>query len=421
MDTATPALMHAVFERFYICQGVDLLPEGEAFKPFRPDDCIQYHPICDDFGPLNMCSVIKFVQQLDSELEDYPSCILFYSVGSSRRDLTNAIFLIGSFMILRLGWTSTEVNSSFEWAEPYVEAYRDATYATSSFDLKLRDCWDSLMKGIEKGWVELPSCTEDEDYKYGEIDIEEYEHYDNPLNGDMHEVVPGKFVAFKGPRDLKGCDFRDNEQSFRDFSPNFYANLLEDFNVTDVVRLNEPHYDGRHFVDRGMSFHDLEFEDCTAPPPDVVEAFLKLSDAAEGSVAVHCKAGLGRTGTLIGVYLMRREGFTAREAMGWLRMMRPGSVIGEQQDYLCALEAAAASHGAAAPDDKASLSFAFSGPGGRACSSELAAQVAAGAGRRATVRTSSGGSLQRLQTPVEGVEEDPLGPSLGTSADLNSP
>jgi hypothetical protein len=36
--------------------------------------------------------------------------------------------------------------------------------------------------------------------------------------------------------------------------------------------------------------------------------------------------------------LMRRCGFTAREAMGWLRVMRPGSVIGEQQHYLVAVE-----------------------------------------------------------------------------------
>ena len=36
---------------------------------------------------------------------------------------------------------------------------------------------------------------------------------------------------------------------------------------------------------------------------------------------------------------MQREGFTAREAMGWLRIMRPGSVIGVQQRYLCIMEA----------------------------------------------------------------------------------
>ena len=72
-----------------------------------------------------------------------------------------------------------------------------------------------------------------------------------------------------------------------------------------------------------------------------MEAFLAAADGAIGSgkaVAVHCRAGLGRTGTLIALYLMRRHGFGARAAMGWLRIMRPGSVIGVQQRYLCEAE-----------------------------------------------------------------------------------
>jgi hypothetical protein len=49
---------------------------------------------------------------------------------------------------------------------------------------------------------------------------------------------------------------------------------------------------------------------------------------------VHCLAGRGRTGSLIALYLMKHHGFTAREAMCWLQICRPGSIIGPQQHYL---------------------------------------------------------------------------------------
>ena len=103
-----------------------------------------------------------------------------------------------------------------------------------------------------------------------------------------------------------------------------------------MVRLNEPEYNAEDFGQKGIQHLDLEFEDCTAPPADVVDQFMAAAEAA-GSVAVHCKAGLGRTGTLIALYMMKHFDFSGREAMGWLRIMRPGSVIGEQQHFLCGM------------------------------------------------------------------------------------
>ena len=50
-------------------------------------------------------------------------------------------------------------------------------------------------------------------------------------------------------------------------------------------------------------------------------------------VAVHCLAGLGRTGTVLGAWLVR-EGLTADEALRRLRAIEPGFVQSRVQEEL---------------------------------------------------------------------------------------
>ncbi len=166
------------------------------------------------------------------------------------------------------------------------------------------------------------------------FDVQAFSDLYDPSAGDVSVICP-KFVAMKGPLSTNSTFRRARELAFE---PDAYAATLLRLGVTCVVRLNEPDtYDKRAFERAGIAHHDLYFDDCTAPPDDVVERFLGICDR-EGRVAVHCRAGLGRTGTLIALWLMKHAGFGADEAIGWLRIVRPGSVIGPQQQYLKACE-----------------------------------------------------------------------------------
>lgn len=111
-------------------------------------------------------------------------------------------------------------------------------------------------------------------------------------------------------------------------------------------------YDANKFTTAGFQHYDLYFVDGSTPTDKILLEFLNICEQSEGAIAVHCKgnyclsyfvlalpnncilAGLGRTGTLIGCFLMKHYEFSAREAIAWIRMCRPGSVIGHQQEWL---------------------------------------------------------------------------------------
>jgi hypothetical protein len=103
-----------------------------------------------------------------------------------------------------------------------------------------------------------------------------------------------------------------------------------------VVRLNQKNYDEQQFIDAGIDHVEEFYTDGSCPHmailKRVVASFEKVP--RHKGFAVHCKAGLGRTGTCIGSYLMKHYRMTAKEVIGWMRICRPGMVIGPQQQFL---------------------------------------------------------------------------------------
>lgn len=116
--------------------------------------------------------------------------------------------------------------------------------------------------------------------------------------------------------------------------PESYFTYFRRNNITTIIRLNKKVYDASSFTDAGFIHKDLFFMDGSTPTDSIMHQFLKIAENANGAVAVHCKAGLGRTGSLIGCYIMKHYHLTAHETIAWIRICRPGSVIGHQQQWL---------------------------------------------------------------------------------------
>lgn len=117
-------------------------------------------------------------------------------------------------------------------------------------------------------------------------------------------------------------------------TPEDYLQVFNHFNVTRVIRLNEAKYDKNKFTKNGINHSDLYFLDGSTPPENIVQEFFNVAENEKGAMAIHCKAGLGRTGTLIGLYAMKHYKFPAAAFIGWIRIARPGSILGPQQHYL---------------------------------------------------------------------------------------
>jgi len=199
-----------------------------------------------------------------------------------------------------------------------VAEYRDASYADSPYRCSILDCLRGLEYAIKLKWFDMKL-----------FNLRDYEYFEKVENGDLNWILPGKFVAFSGPSGTK----RDANGYIR-FTPDDYVPIFKKIGVTMVVRLNNKQYDEEIFKVNGIKHKDLIFPDGSCPSDEIIAEFLRVCEQEKGAIAVHCKAGLGRTGSLIAAYAMKHYKFNAADFIGYIRMCRPGSVLGPQQQFL---------------------------------------------------------------------------------------
>ncbi|KAJ8262847.1 hypothetical protein COCON_G00153040 [Conger conger] len=287
---------------------------------FCIDEELSYENFYADFGPLNLAMFYRFCCKLTKKLKSYTLAkkkIIFYTCGDQKKQ-ANAAYLIGSYAVMHLQKSPEEAYSLLVSRNSTYLPFRDASFGTCMYNLNILDCLRAISKALQFGWLD-----------FSKFDVEEYEHYERAENGDFNWIIPGKFLAFSGPHPKSKI-----ENGYPLHAPEAYFPYFRKHGVSTIVRLNKKMYDSRRFTDTGFEHHDLFFVDGSTPTDAIVNRFLNICENAEGAVAVHCKAGLGRTGTLIGCYMMKHYRLTAAEAIAWIRICRPGSVIGPQQNFV---------------------------------------------------------------------------------------
>uniref|UniRef100_A0A8C9XEP8 protein-tyrosine-phosphatase n=1 Tax=Sander lucioperca TaxID=283035 RepID=A0A8C9XEP8_SANLU len=249
---------------------------------FSVDEEFIYESFYADFGPLNLAMLYRYCCKVNMKLKSFTLSRkrLVHYTSHDQKKKANGALLIGAYAVIYLKRSPEE----------------------------------ALQHGF---------------FDFENFDVEEYEHYERVENGDMNWIVPGKILAFSSPHAHSKI-----ENGYPLHAPEAYFPYFCQNGITAVVRLNRKLYDSRQFEDAGFEHHDLFFLDGTTPSDLIIRRFLHVCESTEGAVAVHCKAGLGRTGTLIACYLMKHFRFTAAEAIAWNRICRPGSIIGPQQNFL---------------------------------------------------------------------------------------
>ncbi|KAJ8285388.1 hypothetical protein GJAV_G00026250 [Gymnothorax javanicus] len=287
---------------------------------FCIDEELSYENFYADFGPLNLAMFYRFCCKLTKKLKSLTLSkkkIIFYTCGDQKKQ-ANAAYLIGSYAVMHLQKSPEEAYSLLVSRNATYLPFRDASFGTCMYNLNILDCLRAISKALQYGWLD-----------FSKFDVEEYEHYERAENGDFNWIIPGKFLAFSGPHPKSKI-----ENGYPLHAPEAYFPYFRKHNITTIVRLNKKMYDSRRFTDTGFEHHDLFFVDGSTPTDAIVKKFMNICENAEGAIAVHCKAGLGRTGTLIACYMMKHYRLTAAEAIAWIRICRPGSIIGPQQNFV---------------------------------------------------------------------------------------
>jgi atypical dual specificity phosphatase len=118
--------------------------------------------------------------------------------------------------------------------------------------------------------------------------------------------------------------------------------LLKNVGVTTLITLTEQDFPQDALARHGLKNVHLPIADRKAPTPAEMDMLVaRMRDLMDNGkvLAVHCLAGLGRTGTILAAYLVKEKGMSAHGALNQIRRFNRQFVQSDdQEDFLLEYE-----------------------------------------------------------------------------------
>jgi len=291
-----------------------LPPSGASSKENTPNYC---YPPPETTDSMEMLSDI---QTPDGRQQARPPSFL-----PSKEDLEKVPSTCTSAASSRFGFTNGD----------------DSDFSDSDFGEDFYRVPAEALPSLPASFVETrPRITKIAEREGSSPSFRSVEAKGKPLSLEISQIIPQ--VARLGDRH-KARDLTESQiMKCRDF-----IELMKLVSIELVLKFNfgfECSSQSEYmcaFEEANVDVVSLAFDDGSVPSKALANGFLKRcrahkrhnsEDGRLNPIAVHCKAGLGRTGVMLGLYATDHYEIDGQSFHGWVRMCRPGTVQTTEQE-----------------------------------------------------------------------------------------
>lgn len=198
----------------------------------------------------------------------------------------------------------------------------DSNFEPTNFKISLFDCFRAVEYSFK---MRL--------FKPLNFNNNNYNFLNKIENGYINWIIPKKLLLLSSP-----CEIDYLKKDFINTKSNKLISILKKEGVSLIIRTSKNVYNFKQYEKSGIICVDLYFPENENPSIEIIKKFLFIVENYNGAFAIQSRTGLRRSAILAAIYLMRSYHYSSKLAISWIRINRPGSICGLQQNFLINLE-----------------------------------------------------------------------------------